>query len=136
MLRSKMYAPPLIAVRRDAHAVSTKATTISAKPSADPQIPRGERIGRAASCSADIRCRNRTCAASEISQASSKPVRAAPKIETNAFLGAHRSMARASTIPNEDPISANFGDPDGLSRPNAAGAHPVRPNENNMREEM
>jgi len=62
------------------------------------------------------------------------PIKAAPKIETNAFFGAHFSSITATTMPKDEANKARRGDPEELRRPKAAGAHPDRANENNTRD--
>src|SRR6266550_2004144 len=89
----------LMSVRRDCQPVSRRATMISTNPRTEPHAPRGERMGKAASWSAESRWRNFTCAASETSQANNKPASAAPRMETNASSGAHFSSTNATTIP-------------------------------------
>src|SRR5215469_15768816 len=58
-------------------AVATIAATMARNPAMEPAAPKGDRNGMDASCSRVTVLRNRTCAASDTSQASIPPIKAA-----------------------------------------------------------
>src|SRR6266849_6812352 len=119
---------------RESHQVFKIAHDTSVSPNSDPHPPIGERMGRLASCSGVACLRKEKWAASDTSHESIRPNNAPLNMYTKAFAGAHFSRTNATTIPYEEPSNANFGAPAEFNRPNSAGAHPVRANENSIRD--